>query len=80
MSKVLANEPWSYTLYEKDGDWILTLLIGGVVDVPVSIVLTSDEVAKIRQGEGHIESIVNDVRQNRSAYSAREIKPAYRGD
>lgn len=79
MSKIIASEPWSYTLYEDNDRWILTLLIGGVVDVPVSVVLNDNEINGIKKSKNNLEDLVVNIRDNREKYSSREIKPVFRG-
>jgi hypothetical protein len=79
MAEIIIEKPWSFTLYDKDGEWILTLLIGGVVDVPVSIVLTPEEIERVKLEPRAVEDLVELVRKDRSAFASRELKPVFRG-
>jgi len=74
-SKVIAEKPWSYVLFEDGNDWVLTLLIGGVVEIDVSIRLASEEVQAIRSKQLHVEDLVTKVKQQRAAFAQREINP-----
>lgn len=75
MRKAIAEEPWSYVLFEDGGEYILTVLIGGVVDVGVSVQLTSEEVQDIRRNPEAVADLAERVRQNRAEYRDREVKP-----
>lgn len=79
MSKVIESEPWSYTLYEDNGRWVLTLLIDGLVDMPVSVMLDDNEINRIKKSKNNLEDLVVNIRDNREKYSSREIKPVFRG-
>jgi hypothetical protein len=72
---VIAEKPWSYVLFEDRGVWILTLLIGGVVEIDVSVRLAPDEVEAIKSGQLRIEDLVARVKRQRGAFAAREINP-----
>jgi hypothetical protein len=71
--KVISEKRWSYVLLEDAERWVLTLLIGGVVEVDVSVLLTDQEIASIEADPSFVEKIVEDVRANRKVYSSREI-------
>ena len=73
--RVIAEKPWSYVLFERGNDWILTLLIGGVVEVDVSVRLAPDEIEAIRANRLHVEDIVAKIKQKRDAFAEREINP-----
>ena len=74
--KVLNEKHWSYILMEKNGSWILTFLVRiGPVENDVSVVLTNDEVDSIKADISNIEKVLSDLRNDRTLYSDREIKP-----
>lgn len=75
VKKVISEKRWSYVLIDVDGMWVLTLLIGGVVEIDVSIKLTDEEIAAIRDDATFVEKIVESVKKNRAAFSGREIRP-----
>jgi hypothetical protein len=61
---------------EKNGSWILTFLVRiGPVENDVSVVLTNDEVDSIKADISNIEKVLSDLRNDRTLYSDREIKP-----
>lgn len=72
---VIAEKRWSHVLFDDGKGWVLTLLIGGVVEVDVSIRLTNDEIDSIKRDGSFIERLVYEVRQHRDNFSAREISP-----
>ena len=74
--KIIAKKHYSYILFERNEDWVLTLLIGGVAEEDVSVLLTSEEIEAVKSDLGSIEKIVHEVKFNRSSFSHREIVPA----
>lgn len=72
---VIAEKRWSYVLFDDGKGWVLTLLIGGVVEVDVSVRLTSDEVLALQSGVTSPEKLVEAVKRDRSAFAHREINP-----
>jgi hypothetical protein len=73
--KVIAEHAWSYVLIDTGTDWILTYLIGGVVEIDVSIRLSQDEIAKIQENPSYLEILLDAAKTNRVAYASREIHP-----
>lgn len=73
--KVLAEKPWSHVLMDNGTDWILTYLIGGVVETDVSIRLSKEEIAKIQEDPRYLETLVDAAKTNRVTYASREIHP-----
>lgn len=73
--KILAEKPWSYVLMENGEDWILTYLIGGVVEIDVSLRLNRDEIAMIQDNPSYLETLVAAAKMNRASYASREIHP-----
>jgi hypothetical protein len=73
--KVLAEKPWSHVLMDNGTDWILTYLIGGVVEIDVSIRLSKDEITKIQENPNYLEILLDAAKTNRVAYASREIHP-----
>ena len=72
---VIAEERWSHVLFDDGQGWVLTLLMGGVVDIDVSIRLTTQEIAQIRSDPAQLKQLVRSVQQGRNAFAAREIRP-----
>jgi hypothetical protein len=73
--KVIAEQAWSYALMDTGTEWILTYLIGGVVEIDVSIRLSKDEIAKIQENPNYLEILVDAAKTNRAEYASREIHP-----
>lgn len=74
--QILAQKQWSYVLMDDGRDWILTFLIGGVVETDVGIRLTTDEISKIKDDWAYLDTLVDVCKINRIAFSSREIYPA----
>jgi len=73
--RVLDRQPYSYVLLARDGEWILTFLLGGPVERDVSVRLTPAEVTAIEDGESSATDLVETVRADLSAYDDRRIRP-----
>lgn len=73
--KTIAEKPWSYVLFEAEHGWILTFLIGGPVEVDVSVLLADDEIARIVNDPSCIDVLVREFSRNRSMIADRVITP-----
>jgi hypothetical protein len=73
---VIAEEPWNFTVFHRDNEWVITYLRGGIVDVPVSIRLLPEEVSAIRSDSSVAKPLADKMRSNRPEYADREIHPA----
>lgn len=56
--KIIKEKKWSYILMEDDRGWILTYMIGGAVEIDISVLLSSEEVNKIQDGVLEVEDLV----------------------
>ena len=72
---VIDDKPWSYVLFDDGTNWILTLLIDGVVEFGVSVRLLPCEIDLIRADRSYVAQLVETVKQHRSAFADREIEP-----
>jgi hypothetical protein len=79
MAKVIFQDPWNYTLYDTGSEWIVTLLIGGVADIPVSVRLTAGEIEAYKKSPGSLDALVEAVKADRKAFANRELVPVYTG-
>lgn len=73
--RVIAEQAWSHVLMDNGTDWILTYLIGGVVEIDVSIRLNTEEITKIKENPNFLEILVEAAKTNRAEYANREIYP-----
>jgi hypothetical protein len=73
---IIDETQWSHTLFEKDTDWFLTMLLrSGPVEVDVSFKLTPDEIASIKKDRANLKVLMEGIGDNREAYQDREINP-----
>lgn len=72
---IIAEVPWSYVLFDDGHNWILTCLIGGVVEIDVSITLTQEERQLVSANPQFIEQVLRELKNDRAAFSEREINP-----
>ena len=73
--KVIAEKPWAYVLFDDGKDWVLTYLVGGAVEIDVSLRLSEEEIERLKAEPLAIESLVADAKVNRDRYEKREIRP-----
>ena len=73
--RVLDRKPYSYVLLERDGEWILTFLLGGPVERDVSVRLTDAEIAAIEADDTSAADLVRQFTADRSTYEGRNITP-----
>jgi hypothetical protein len=73
---IIDEVQWSHTLFEKDDDWIVTMLIrSGPIEVDVSVRLTGEEIALIKDDLANLKTLMADIRDNQENYADREINP-----
>jgi hypothetical protein len=73
--QVVIEKKWSYVLFDDGKGWILTYLIGGVVEIDVSVRLTAQERSLIEADPSSVERLVEAMKQSRREFASREIKP-----
>lgn len=72
--KVLAEETWSWMLFEHEGAWFLSVLCGTVGLYTVDFRLSEDEVARIETGgDAAVAELAREVAGQPSVYLARHI-------
>ncbi|MBZ6497010.1 hypothetical protein [Natrinema longum] len=74
--RVLDRKRYSYVLLARDGEWILTFLLGGPVARDVSVRLTPTEVTAIEAGDSSAADLVEKFRADSSPSEDRRITPA----
>lgn len=72
---VVAEKKWSYVLFDDGKGWILTYLIGGVVEVDISVRLTEQERDLIKADPANVDKLVETMKQHRRDFASREINP-----
>jgi hypothetical protein len=72
--KVLAEESWSWMLFEHDGAWFLSVLCGTVGLYSVDFRLSEAEVARIHaSGNAAVAELAREVAGQPSSYLARHV-------
>lgn len=72
--KVLAEESWSWMLFEHDGAWFLSVLCGTVGLYTVDFQLSEAEVARIDAGgNAAVAELAREVAGQPSNYLARHV-------
>ncbi|ADQ68827.1 hypothetical protein C499_05870 [Halogeometricum borinquense DSM 11551] len=73
--RVLDRKRYSYVLLARDGEWILTFLLGGPVERDVSVRLTPVEITAIEAGDSSAADLVEKFSADLSATEDRQITP-----
>ncbi|MFT6430255.1 MAG: hypothetical protein ACJAXR_001824 [Halopseudomonas sp.] len=73
--KIISEQAWSYVLFDNGTHWILTFLLGGPVEIDVSVRLEDDEIMKIKQDGSFLSQLLEKFKANRSHYRDREVRP-----
>lgn len=70
--KELINKPWSYTFFEDDNKYFLSVLCGSSALFEINLILEEEETALYNTfGEDYIESLAINVKEDPSKYSDR---------
>ncbi|MGF6495506.1 hypothetical protein ABIE56_003705 [Luteibacter sp. 621] len=72
---VIAEKSWSFVLFDDGEGWVMTVLIGGVVEVDVCVRLSNSEMEWIRADLARAETLAEGVKSNRANFAEREIRP-----
>jgi hypothetical protein len=69
--KLISQESWSYSFYQDDERYFLSVLCGSVAMYGIAIELTEDEI--VRVNEGGLSGLVGAVRMSPNSYKHRHI-------
>jgi hypothetical protein len=69
--RIIVREPWSYVLFEEEGEFILTFLMGGTVDSEFSVKLTEAEIEMQKQDRTYVERMMRRLTSNRDELYGR---------
>ena len=70
--KLISQKSWSYSFYQNDEHYYLSVLCGSVAMYGIVIELNKNEINDVNEGE--LSSLVDAVRMNPHSYSHRNIK------
>ncbi|MFE8070089.1 hypothetical protein QQM79_03435 [Marinobacteraceae bacterium S3BR75-40.1] len=72
---MIKKKLYSYVLMDVDGEWVLTFLLGGPVELDVSVKLTDSEVEAIKSEDAAADRLVSEFKKDKSLYENRKIVP-----
>lgn len=70
---IVKQEPWSYTLYEREGEFFLSVLCGSVGLFELNIPLTCCESESIQNDSSSLALLVEDIRNRPDFYKSRSV-------
>lgn len=70
----VVTKAWSYTLYETDGQYVLSVLCGSAAMYELNIPLEPDDVARVTSDGAFLDSLATEIRDNPHRFAARSIK------
>jgi hypothetical protein len=72
--KTLAEESWSHTLFDRNGEIILSVVCGGAAIYEFNVRLTEEEIGRVVGNEVELDALAKAIRDNNSAYLDRQVK------
>lgn len=77
MKKVISKENFSHILFDMgNGEWVLSVSMGGVTDVLNSFRLTKFEIEAIKSDSRYLKRLVSAIKQISASFRDREVIPA----
>lgn len=73
--RILAEAPWSYVAFERDGASFLTFMRGGPIEVDATVRLLPEEVDRIRSNPETAATLVRDFLEHPHTCEARLAVP-----
>ena len=73
---IVAEKPWEFVVFRDGDDIFLTYMLGGVVEVPVTVRLEQSEIKEILAGSLQPEALVAQLKTYRETNRNREVVPA----
>jgi len=67
------RKKWSYIFVEDERGWILTFMLGGPVEIDISVLLNNEETKSIGKDLSKIEELVEQFKNNIDEISERRI-------
>jgi hypothetical protein len=74
--RILVEEPWSFVLFEDDGEYLVTFKVAGVMAGDFSVPLSAAELALQRQDRTFVERLVKRLAGNPAQLRARQLRHA----
>ena len=75
---IMKNCDHMFTIFDKDGNWYLTAVAGGVAMYEVTLSLTRDDVDRLQADEAKAIALARDLVLRSPAYEGRLVRPALR--
>lgn len=72
--KTLAERPWSHTLFERNGEIILSVLCGGAAVYEFDVRLTEEEIGRVVGDEAELDALAEAIRSDNAAFVDRQVK------
>jgi hypothetical protein len=71
---VIAEQAWSWLLFEEEAKLLLSIVCGGVGVYDVDFELTGEEIASYRQaGSDYVDQLANSVRAKPAVFESRRL-------
>lgn len=72
--KILSKKEWNYILYEKNGQYIFSVICGTVAQFEVEIKFNVEEIDRYNsEGEYFLDLYAENLRNNPSMWANRKI-------
>ena len=72
--KTLAEKSWSHTLFDRNGEIVLSVVCGGAAIYEFNVRLTDEEVVRVMGSDAELNALADAVRCNNAAFLDRQVK------
>ena len=70
----IAQKQWTYTLYESQGTYVLSVVCGGVGVYELNIPLTADDAEKAILDSAYLDKLVSEIANNPHKFASKSIQ------
>lgn len=74
--RVICESAYEYVLFERSGAWLLTFMLGGVIETDVSVEMLPAEIEKQKSNPEYVKQLVHELKINPDLLGARRISPS----
>jgi hypothetical protein len=74
--RVVKEVKWQYILMEDEGDYYLTFLSGGPVEIDYCVKLTPEERQRVEKDGADIQALIDELLADREKLHKRRIVPS----
>lgn len=70
----VAEKKWTYTLYESEGKYVLSVVCGGVAMYELNIPLASDDAEKAISDSAYLDMLASEIANNPHKFATQSVR------